>query len=142
MKARKLKSEIISDYIKILSANNFCEFCIYSLKLYPQEFEEILSCREYATCLLQTYKKLMFKLGLINLSLAVLDKQMLIDFCSYNESTLDKNEVLAKFHEIENKIKKIGKGLKIKLKKLELNSFELNYLKVDKLASFADYYQG
>lgn len=135
MRNKSFKMSIISDYTIVLSAKNFCETCISASKL---NYEEILRIKEtnfYANSLLQAYKKIMFKLGLIDISLALLDKQMLNTYTLNNQVlSLNKTEIYKKIDEINENLSQITNNLKIKIKKMELNNFELNYLNIDKLS--------
>ncbi len=77
----------------------------------------------------------MFRLGLIDLSLAILDRDFLLDFCDKKETYLwNKSNFLLIFKKYEMRLKMIGNDLSLKLKKMELNNFECNYLNLDKLS--------
>ncbi len=139
MRNKSFKISIIDDYTVVLNAKNFFEFSLCSAKLTENEIFKIKDLLSYSENLLQTYKKIMFKLGLIDLSLAILDKQMLSSyFCDGKTIYIDNAKILTKLQEFEENLKEIGKNLKIKLKKMELNSFEMNYLNIEKLSKSID----
>lgn len=137
MLRKKLKQDIIKDYICILSASNFCDYCYRNFDFAPWETTEIKYVDTYAHQLFETYRKLMFKLGLMDLSIAILDKEFILNLDrKANSSFLNHNIITKKIKEFASKLKQIGTNLKFKLDKLGLNKYELGYLKIDKLANF------
>ncbi|MCI8555420.1 MAG: hypothetical protein HFI85_02475 [Clostridia bacterium] len=135
MKSKRFKDTIIEDYAIISNTKNYCEFCLCQLNLTENETKEIKSLYNFALELNKTYKKIMFRLGLIDLSLAILDRDFLLDFCDKKETYLwNKSNFLLIFKKYEMRLKMIGNDLSLKLKKMELNNFECNYLNLDKLS--------
>ncbi len=140
MRNKSFKMSIMGDYSMILSAKNFCDLCLSTKNLDINDISKIKETEYYANSLLQTYKKIMFKLGLIDISLAILDKQMLNNYILNKQlSSLSKLEIKDKLNEIEVNLTQIAKNLKLKIKKMELNNFELNYLNIDKLSKSLNY---
>ncbi len=134
---KKIKQDIIKDYICILSASNFCDYCCRNFDFTPLETTEIKDIDSYAQQLFETYRKLMFKLGLMDLSIAILDKEFILNIDrKTNSSVLNHNTITNKIKEFSSKLKQIGTNLKFKLDKLGLNKYELGYLKIDKLTNF------
>ncbi len=138
MRNKSFKMSIINDYTLILSSKNFCDFSLSTLDLNQIEIYSIKEVDALASSLLQTYKKIMFKLGLIDLSLALLDKQMLNSYLSIRQDLFaDKTEIIQKITEIKTNLTQIAQNLKFKIKKMELNNFELNYLNIDKISKIS-----
>ncbi len=137
MRKKKLKNILLNDYITIISAKNFYSFCLNNIILNENEISSIKLLSDFSNELLNTYKKIMFRLGLIDLSLAILDKD--INFLNRinNEFFSNKAWLLAKIYDFSNILQYIATTLKSKIKKLGLNNFELNYLKINKLNEFA-----
>ena len=105
MKKRKFKDSIIEDYITILSAINFCDIYLCNFNLNLSEKESLRDLKNFALSLSQTYKKIMFRLGLINLSSAILDKEMLTRFSETKKDFSIDNELF------KNKTKEYGENL-------------------------------
>lgn len=132
MISKKFKQEIINDYFCLASANNFCLFCFASKKLDTGEKNKLDLLLHKSDELLQIYKKIMFKLNLIDLSLAILDKEILFSNKQNKEEPLeDKNCLALHIEKTSENVKKINENLLLKTKKMKLNEFELNYLKID-----------
>ncbi len=135
MRNKSFKMSIINDYTKILSAKNFCDSFLTMIEYNNTLTIKLKDTSNYAASLLQTYKKIMFKLGLIDISLALIDRQMLDRFINNRQTfAISKNEIEDKLKEINLNLTQIAQNLKIKIKKMELNNFELNYLNIDKLS--------
>ncbi len=74
----------------------------------------------------------MFRLGLINLSSAILDKEMLTRFSETKKDFSIDNELFKnKTKEYGENLLKISKNLEKKLQLMDLNTFELNYLHIE-----------
>ena len=132
MKKRKFKDSIIEDYITILSAINFCDIYLCNFNLNLSEKESLRDLKNFALSLSQTYKKIMFRLGLINLYSAILDKEMLTRFSATKKDFSIDNELFKnKTKEYGENLLKISKNLEKKLQLMDLNTFELNYLHIE-----------
>lgn len=137
MKKRKFKDSIIEDYITILSAINFCDIYLCNMNLSLNETESLKDIKNFALNLSQTYKKIMFKLGLINLSSAILDKEMLYKFSDNKNNFIFNPDLLkTKIKEYGENLLKISKNLEKKLQFMDLNTFELNYLHIEQPYKF------
>lgn len=134
MKNKKFNETIINDYISILTAKNFFSYCISHLFFNDKIRSKIKSYLDFSNELLNTYKKIMFKLNLIDLSLAILDKE--INFSNTKNAEYLSNEVFIqeKIEFYTTLISSITKNLKSKIKYLGLNNFELDYLNIQKLS--------
>lgn len=137
MRKKKLKNTLLSDYITIISAKRFYSFCLGFNIFNEKELINLKLLSDFSNELLNTYKKVMFRLGLIDLSLALLDKE--IDFSVHSATSYLSNKawLITKTEDFSNILQYIAKSLKSKIKKLGLNNFELNYLKINKLSEFA-----
>lgn len=128
MISKSLKNSIIQDYICLNEAIHFCENC-QCLKLQEIEKQKLISIKIFALDLLQIYKKIMFKLNLINLSTAVLEKEI-------KSSQMPFGNFSDNINQVATILKSLGKNLIAKIHKMKLNTFELNYLNINNLSKF------
>lgn len=134
---KKFKEEFIKDYVCIQSAKNFSDFCLSSFSFSEKEKGDFTLIQNFAEELIQTYKKIFFKLGLMDISLAILEKQMLLAYIpTSHHSSADELFAKIQIKKIYKYLQKISLGLKNKLDKLSLNKFEQNYLNIERLTTF------
>lgn len=128
MKNKCLKEGLIQNYISLLEADNFCTNC-NTIDLTENEKSCLTIVRNFSQELLQTYKKVLFKFDLMDLSLSILYKELVF----FNEND---NFSFTKLQNCYISLKTIEENLEKNLKKMKLNVFELNYLNIDKLSKF------
>lgn len=127
MASKKLKLEIVSSMIKVKNIHVFCDFYLAD-QILPEERLTLVDLKQKATCLLQIYQKIMFKLNLLNISYAILEKEL-----SFAEA--DFNLPLTPFF-INKKflsLKLAAENLKKQLPLLHFNNFELAFLGADEV---------
>jgi hypothetical protein len=130
LEKQRFKKKIIDDYIFLLSTQNLCECFLLFSNLGEDKRQKVLNLQKYAGALIEVYLKILFKYDLLDLALAILSKEFLSAKGNlsaevfYSDSLVDK-----RFFEL----RQMSENLKQKLKKINTNSFEMSYLKIDKL---------
>lgn len=124
---RRLKITLIEDYIDILRIESFCEY------LKPRVHQSICgllnSLIEVKDRLKAVYKRLFFKIGLMDLSLAILNKDILsANKLMFAEKCIDYAFVIENIRKNLQNVKNLEENLDKKLKKLSFNEFEKSYL--------------
>ncbi len=132
MTKRKFKLSLINDYILVQSANIFYEELIKCPNYDLIDKQNFTKNKTLSNKLASVYKKILFKYGLINLSLALLEKQLFSPISpSQSQLLQNKEKALKKAREFELTLQEIAISLKQKLYKMKLNNFEINYLNIN-----------
>lgn len=126
MTKKEVRFSLLGDYINILHINKVCDFCYVDCSNQVDLDGKLLSIKTMSNELRDMYENLFFKLGLMDLSLLILKKEVL----GVGVSCLDKTEkvsvkTIEAFYSI---LKKITKNINYKLKKLRFSEIEVNYL--------------
>ena len=126
MTKKEVKFSLLGDYINILHISKVCDFCSFDCFKTLDVDEKLLSIKTMSSELKNMYENLFFKLGLMDLSLLILKKEIL-GVGHQGEIMSDKvsAKTIEAFYSI---LKKITKNINYKLKKLRFSEIEVNYL--------------
>ena len=123
---KEVKFSLLGDYINILHINKVCDFCNVDCSNQVDLDGKLLSIKTMSSELRDMYENLFFKLGLMDLSLLILKKEVLgVGTREVEKSDLVSAKTVEAFYSI---LKKITKNINYKLKKLRFSEIEVNYL--------------
>ncbi len=124
MVKRKIKLSLIDDYVKIYNIKSFCEVLATNSS---ESISRVNNLKVLTNKLLQCYEKLLFKFNLMDISFAILKKDL-----KKLEQNI-KNFTFKEFNDIQLKkfdeeTKEIQNVLMLKLKQLSFNEMEKSYI--------------
>lgn len=123
---KEVRFSLLGDYINILHINKVCDFCYVDCCNQINLDDKLLSVKTMSNKLREVYENLFFKLGLMDLSLLILKKEVLgVGTHEVVKSDQVSVKTVEAFYSI---LKKITKNINYKLKKLRFSEIEVDYL--------------